>query len=68
MWRSNPTVNAVQSRPRPEPARPGPRPAGEAPNCCGQPMQPQLAHARDGYGHSLFVTLWRCSQCGKSVD
>jgi hypothetical protein len=40
---------------------------GQIPTCCDQPMQPRLAEAHDRIGHSLFVTLWRCAECGRSV-
>ena len=41
--------------------------SGQTLTCCGQPMQPQLVQARDVHGYSLFVTLWRCAQCGRAV-
>ncbi len=42
-------------------------PADEVPVCCGKPMQPHFAHARDRYGNEFFVTVWRCLHCGKLV-
>jgi hypothetical protein len=38
---------------------------GENPVCCAQPMNPRLAHARDGLGQELFVAVWQCQVCGR---
>ena len=32
--------------------------------CCGEPMEPQLARAHDRMGQTVFVAIWRCSKCG----
>jgi len=41
-----------------------PNPSG-ALVCCGQPMEPRLAQARDRYGQTMFVAVWRCPRCGR---
>jgi hypothetical protein len=28
-------------------------------------MAPRLDHARDRYGQTMFVAVWRCARCGK---
>jgi rubrerythrin len=28
-------------------------------------MEPRLAQARDRYGQTMFVAVWRCPQCGR---
>jgi hypothetical protein len=33
--------------------------------CCGQPMEPRLAQARDRSGQTMFVAVWRCPRCGR---
>ena len=67
MWRTSLSSKTAQGGPKPEAVRLGPRPTGQAPVCCGQAMQPRLAQAHDHSGNSLFVVLWRCPQCGKSL-
>jgi hypothetical protein len=67
MWRTTKAAAQNQGRPKPAEIRPVRLVPGQTPTCCGATMQPQLAHARDGYGHTIFVTLWRCAQCGKSA-
>jgi hypothetical protein len=39
---------------------------GETPACCGRPMEPELAEARDGSGGKVFVTVWRCPRCRRA--
>lgn len=36
---------------------------GETPTCCGGPMEPELAEARDGSASKFFATVWRCLRC-----
>jgi hypothetical protein len=67
MWRIRKPTNNEQGGPKPVTIRPARLVPGQTPICCGATMQPQLTHARDGYGHSIFVSLWRCAQCGKSA-
>lgn len=40
-------------------------PPDEKPACCGQPMNPRLAHARDRKGQDLFLAVWQCQECGQ---
>ncbi len=35
--------------------------------CCGEPMQPRLAHAIDRNGEPLRVAVWYCRHCKKAV-
>lgn len=37
---------------------------GSPPICCGKPMEPRLARARDRSGEMLFVAVQQCSVCG----
>ena len=60
---------------------PNPAPATElaqprkcdAPNtketiCCGVPMVPELARARDANGQEFFIAVWCCERCGKLIS
>jgi hypothetical protein len=53
----------------PRPAATGvtayPGPAEPLP-CCGKPMEPRLASARDRFGQTMFVAVWRCATCGQT--
>jgi hypothetical protein len=35
--------------------------------CCGVAMEPRLARARDRLGQLVFVAVWRCTRCGRTV-
>lgn len=35
--------------------------------CCGKPMEPQLARARDRSGQEFFIAVWCCGRCGKII-
>ena len=67
MWNRNQGVSPSELR------GPGPtglmaRPArGETPACCGVPMEPELAQARDREGRTLYVTVWRCPRCNRAT-
>lgn len=37
------------------------------PSCCGKAMEPPLAKSLDRDRQGLFVTVWRCPICGRSV-
>jgi len=67
MWgRSGKLEPVVQGEPVKAPTGQSahPNPSG-ALVCCGQPMEPRLAQARDRYGQTMFVAVWRCPRCGR---
>lgn len=35
--------------------------------CCGVPMVPELARARDHSGQEFFIAVWCCERCGKLI-
>jgi len=35
--------------------------------CCGTPMEPQLARARDRSGQEFFIAVWCCGRCGNII-
>ena len=67
MWGSRQNVSAtLQGGPRQAPAggKVHPDPHGDM-VCCGRPMEARLAHARDRFGQTMFVAVWRCLTCGR---
>jgi len=38
-----------------------------APECCGQAMEPRLVHARNRFGETIFVAVWRCLVCNRII-
>lgn len=67
MWSRTQSVSAGEQG-GPGPIGPMAHPArGETPACCGVPMKPELAQARDREGRQLYVTVWRCPRCARTV-
>jgi hypothetical protein len=39
--------------------------SGDNPVCCDRPMEQRFVHARDPFGETMFVAVWRCVICGR---
>ncbi len=37
------------------------------PVCCNKPMESRFARAHDRLGQTVFVAVWHCPDCGRSV-
>ncbi len=35
--------------------------------CCGAPMMSRFAHAHDRLGQTVFVAVWHCPVCNRTV-
>jgi hypothetical protein len=49
----------------PQVAQPAP---GNAMLCCDEAMKPRLVHARDRQGQTVFVAVWHCPRCGRTLS
>lgn len=68
MWTRNDSVSAGEQDGLGPSTGPMARPArGETLACCGVPMEPELAQARDREGRKLFVAIWRCPRCARTT-
>jgi len=67
VWgRTNKVSGAIQGGPKPATTGDKVHPdSARLLACCGQPMEPRLAHALDRYGQAVFVAVWRCPACGR---
>ena len=69
MWgQGKQNAEVVQGGPRAGRSRPKAHlDPNTTPVCCNQPMEPELAEARDRSGNTFYATIWRCPRCRRAI-